>query len=393
MPLNLPDLLAATGQSLWSNKLRSTLTTLSMFMGVAAVTATLHVRSISQAVIAAELAQRSAPQVGIGLEWSPRRERTPLRAEETEFLLQRLPGVKAVSAINWTGQVSTLFEGTEASPVMIAVSRDFLLTEGYQMKAGRFFTDTDFERFYPVAVIDQFLSDRLFQGKNPVGQRIYARNRPYTVVGVVPTRKNTEEEPSGQIYIPLAIYSAITADSTVDSILVRPLELRQLEAIAKQAKDLLKQGKPNRRFWDFSNADDLLQQQEMLDMASQALAVVALISLLIGGVGIANVMIGTVAERTPEIGLRRAIGATRRDIMLQFILEAASLSLIGGIAALATVHGLTLATANTFKLPYQFEVGTGAIALTSALLVGIGAGLPPALRASQLDPVKALHAE
>jgi putative ABC transport system permease protein len=136
-----------------------------------------------------------------------------------------------------------------------------------------------------------------------------------------------------------------------------------------------------------------LQQQEMLDMASQALAVVALISLLIGGVGIANVMIGTVAERTPEIGLRRAIGATRQDIMLQFILEAASLSLIGGIAALVTVHGMTLVAANTFRLPYQFEVGTGAIALTSALLVGIGAGLPPAMRASQLDPVKALHAE
>jgi len=97
------------------------------------------------------------------------------------------------------------------------------------------------------------------------------------------------------------------------------------------------------------------------------------------------------AERTSEIGLRRAIGATRQDILLQFILEAALLSLLGGTVAIIAVHGLTLVVADTFNLPYQFESSTAALSLGSALLVGAGAGFLPALRASQLDPVTALR--
>jgi ABC-type transport system, involved in lipoprotein release, permease component len=109
-------------------------------------------------------------------------------------------------------------------------------------------------------------------------------------------------------------------------------------------------------------------------------------------VGIANITIAAVMERTPEIGLRRAIGATQRDIMLQFILEAVILSLVGGIVAIVTVHGLTTVVADVFKLPYKFDSNTAALALGAAL--GGGGwelGFFPALRASQLDPVKALR--
>ncbi|WP_346341813.1 FtsX-like permease family protein [[Phormidium] sp. ETS-05] len=96
-------------------------------------------------------------------------------------------------------------------------------------------------------------------------------------------------------------------------------------------------------------------------------------------------------ERTAEIGLRRAIGATQRDIMLQFILEAAVLSILGGTAAIASVHGITTIVADTFKLPYEFDRQAATFALGSALLVGIGAGFLPAMQASKLDPVKALR--
>lgn len=392
MPLHPSDLLSSTYQSLRRNTLRSVLTTLGMFMGVAAVTATLHARSISQAVIAAELAKRDAPQALVGVAWVPRRERIALKAEEVEYLRSRLPGLKAIAAVNWVGSTNALFQGAEADPEVLAVSKDFLATDGYELTLGRSFTEADYRNFHPVVIIDQFLVERLFRGKNPLGQRIYAKRRPFTVVGVMPT-KERKSEPKGLILIPLAIYSAITADQTVDTIQVRPQELRNLETLGNQASQLLKQNRPGREMWDFTNAKDILEQQKTLDLASQGLTVVAVISLLVGGVGIANVMIASVTERTPEIGLRRAIGATRGDVMLQFILEAASLSLVGGIVALTTVHGLTLVVADTFKLPYEFEVSTGAIALGSALLVGIGAGLPPALRASRLDPVKALHAE
>lgn len=393
MSLSVVDLLKITVQSLKNNPLRSGLTTLGMFMGVAAVTATMHVRSISQAVIAAELATRDAPQIGIGIDWTPGRDRVEFRAEEIDFLRSRLPGLRAITAVDWVGSETTLFQGTQANPFIIAVSKDFNLTDGYQVAAGRFFTEADYAEYRPVAVLDQFLVDRLFKGQNPLGQRIYSNGRPFTVVGVYPTKKETDQEPKGTLLIPLAIHRAITGDQTVDAIQLRPYDLRNLETLGEQAKKLLAQNRPGRQFWDFNNAEDILEQQKTLDMASTALGVVAAISLLIGGVGIANVMIASVTERTPEIGLRRAIGATKRDVMLQFILEAAVLSIIGGTIALGTVHGLTIVIADTFDLPYEFETGTGAIALGSALLVGIGAGFPPALRASQLDPIKALRSE
>ena len=101
----------------------------------------------------------------------------------------------------------------------------------------------------------------------------------------------------------------------------------------------------------------------------------------------------SVLERIKEIGLRRALGATQWEIMLQFILEAALLSLLGGTTALGVVHGLTVVVSDTFELPYQFESKTAALALGSAVLVGVGAGFPPALRASQIDPVKALRSQ
>ncbi|MGL5083330.1 MAG: ABC transporter permease, partial [Microcoleaceae cyanobacterium] len=139
--------------------------------------------------------------------------------------------------------------------------------------------------------------------------------------------------------------------------------------------------------------EDILTQQKTLESVSKALLVVGAIALLVGGVGIANITIASVIERTPEIGLRRAIGATQFDVMLQFILEAAILSLVGGVVAVATVHGATTAIAKQFELPYEFDRRTTLIALGSAVLVGVSAGFIPALRASQLDPVKALRGE
>lgn len=393
MSLRLVDLLSLTYHSLCSNTLRSALTTLGVFMGVAAVSATSQVRNISQAMIAQQLAAKNAPRITLAPEWQPRHERIRLKLEDIEFLRQRLPGLQAISALNGDGFVSTLFRDVEANPFLEGVSQDFLLTQGRPLIAGRFFTIADFENYRPVAVIDKFLADRLFKGENPVGQRIYSNRRPYIVVGVLAATISLDEQPKGQVLIPLSTYGALTGKLDIAAIQVRPTELKDLEDMEQQAKELLEQRFPDQKFWHYNNVDDILQQQKTLDLAAQALSVVAVISLLVGGVGIANVMIASVTERTPEIGLRRAIGATKGDVMVQFVLESAILSLIGGVVALGMVHGLTLVIAHKFKLPYQFEADTAAIALSSALLVGVGAGFPPALVASKLDPVVALRSK
>ena len=147
---------------------------------------------------------------------------------------------------------------------------------------------------------------------------------------------------------------------------MRPYKLEDLEDLSNRAKLLLQQRFPGQNFFVWNNVEDILEQQKTLELASRGLTVVGAIALLVGGVGIANIMIASVTERTPEIGLRRALGATQREIMLQFILEAALLSLLGGTVGLGVVHGVTVVVTDTFKLPYQFEVKSAALALGAA---------------------------
>ena len=392
MGLSPLDLLDITFRSLAKNPLRSGLTTLGVFMGVAAVSATLQVGNISRAMIAQQLAKRGAPQASV----YPKRDggrTTQLKLEDMEFLRERLVGLRAISSFNWAGATPTVFQDKEFTPPMSPVSQDFLLTSGKALVSGRFFTVEDFASYRPVAVIDQLLAEQLFGGQNAVGKMIYAGNRPYIVVGVVTTTLDENAPPEGQLYITMSAYNALSGSRDIGSIQMRPDKLEDVEDLSHQAEELLQQRYPGQKFRFWNNVSDILQQQKTLEMASQGLTVVGVIALLVGGVGIANIMIASVTERTAEIGLRRAVGATKQEIMLQFILEAALLSLLGGTVGLGVVHGLTVVVTDTFKLPYEFDTSIATLALGSALLVGVGAGLPPALRASQIDPVQALRSQ
>ncbi len=358
-------------------------------MGVAAVSATLQVGNISRAVITDQLAKREAPQLQIYV-WSS----LGLKLEDMNFVRQRLKGVQAISASNWFGfnEGKVIFQDEEAEPSMTAVSQDHLLTSGVKLMAGRFFSPNDFTNYRPVVVIDEVLATKLFKGgMKSVGQRIYADRRPYIVVGVIESKQGISGEPKGEMLVSMSLYKAMTGSQRIQSISVRPYNLKDIKEMEKQAKKVLKQRFPEGDVYVWNNVRKILEQQETLELASRGLLAVGVISLLVGGVGIANITIAAVTERTPEIGLRRAIGATQHDIMLQFILEAVILSLVGGIAAIVMVHGLTTVVADVFKLPYKFDSNTAALALGSALAVGVGAGFLPALRASQLDPVKALR--
>lgn len=357
-------------------------------MGVAAVSATLQVGNISRAVIAEQLAKREAPQLGISI-WDD----LGLKLEDMEFLRSRLKGIRAISAENGFGyQEKIIFQAEEAEASMAAVSQDHLLTSGRRLMEGRFFSPTDFANYRPVVVIDEMLATQLFKGSTKrLGQRIYANRRPYIVVGVMESKEEFFGKIQGQMWVSMSLYKAMTGSQTIGRIAVRPYNLKDIKGMEKQAEKLLQQRFPKAEVNTWNNVKKILEQQEILELASQGLLAVGVISLLVGGVGIANITIAAVMERTPEIGLRRAIGATQRDIMLQFILEAVILSLAGGIAAIVTVHGLTVVVADVFKLPYKFDSNTAALALGAALAVGVGAGFFPALRASQLDPVKALR--
>jgi putative ABC transport system permease protein len=394
MSLSILSLIKLSCSSLLGNPVRSFLSGIGVFMGVFAVSATLQVGNISRAVIKQQLAERDAPQVFVfGGFNSITEEYVQLSLEDLEVLQQQLKGLKSISGTSWMDSSQVVFQNQQADPSVMAKTIDFLNTSGRKLIAGRSFTANDFETYQPVIIIDKVLADKLFEQINPIGKTIYFNFRPYIVIGIIESQESQQEEPKGEAYLPMAIYSAITGGGKFQSLQLRPYKIEELETLGEQTKKILETRFPGYKFNPRNTVRRILEQQKTLDSVSKALLVVGAIALIVGGVGIANITIASVIERTPEIGLRRAVGATQLDIMLQFILEAAILSLIGGTIAIITVHGATVVVAKQFKLPYKFENKTAALALSSAILVGVGAGFFPALRASQLDPVKALRGE
>ncbi len=394
MGLKPLDLLGLTWRALYTNPLRSTLTTLGVFMGVTAVTATLQVGSISRVVIAQRLAEREAPQIRIFPQRGPEpHQRVRLTQAELDFLEERLVGLESMSSLTWVDSDVALFQDREAYPSMLAVTEHYIQTTGKSIVQGRFFSSTDYANFRPVVVIDEQLAAQLFLSQSPIGHRLYIRRQPFIVVGVLSAPPDDDSSGDGQLILTTAMAQALWGQNQFGVFSLRPQKLEQIEELGTQAEQLLTQRFPGQKFWVWNNVEDILQQRTTLSLASRALTAVGAITLLVGGVGIANIMVASVTERTSEIGLRRAIGATQQEILVQFILEAVLLSTIGGVGAIATVHALASTVSQQFDLPYQFETEIAAIALSSAVVVGISASFFPALQASQLDPVRALRAE
>ncbi len=393
MSLAPADLVRLTVRALYTNPLRSFLTTVGVFMGVSAVMATLQVGSISRAVIEKRLAEREAPQVFIFPQWVPgSATRVELTSSDLEFLQQRLQSLSAISSLAWVGSDLAIFQDRDAYPSMLATTEDYLLTTGRQIISGRFFSATDFAGYHPVVVIDERLVDQLFVNQGPINQKIYINQHPFVVVGVMATNLGSDDSPTdGELLMPMPIYHALWGQRRFNRVMLRPDDLDQLEKLGTDAETLLKQRFPGNNFWVWSNVEDILEQRATLRLASRGLAAVGAIALVVGGVGIANIMVASTTERITEIGIRRAVGATQQDILIQFIMEAVILSIVGGGCAIAVVHGLTAVAAQRFELPYTFDAQTAGLSISSAIAVGIGASFFPALQASRLNPVEALR--
>ena len=395
MSISPIDLLNLVYVSLRGKLLRSTLSSLGVFMGVVAVSAPLQVYNIGRAIIARDMAQREVPQVKIYPTFNPKTSQSAqLKLADLQFLRARLVGLQAISTdMSAFSAEGVLFRDREIDADLKAVSQEFLETTGRTLIRGRFFSPADFDKYRPVVVIDELLQQELFKGEDPIGKRIYSEGRPYFVVGVIENKQFLDEQPKGLMLMTITLYSALQGRQNISTISLRPTNPQDLENLGNQAIKLLEARFQGLKFWQGSNISDIKFREQLLNRVSAILLLVGSIALLVGGVGITNITIASVMERTSEIGLRRALGATQLDIMLQFIGEAVLLSLFGGTIAIATVHGITVIVANTFDLPYNFSGTTAVIAIGSALVTGTGAAFFPARQGSKLDPVKALRSQ
>jgi putative ABC transport system permease protein len=396
MALSPLDLSLNTLRDVTGNWVRSGLTTLGIFMGVAAVNATLNIDSISNRVLANRLAARDNPYL---TPWVYGRDQPPVEYSEAAIaeLQTSLPGIVSISRVGWLFINQVQYQGNVADNVDAkSVSENYQRTTGRRMLQGRFFEPADFSHYRPVVVIDQVLAQQLFEGANPVGQGIFLDNARFTVVGVSETKVNSEDrEPTGSLWIPASYGEVLQGGSHFGrQIQIAIASLADYETVETALKQQLEQMYPGYTVLLRGNVEDLYEAEQQQRAALRLLKAVGLLALVIGGVGIANITVAAIMDRTREIGLRRAIGATDLEVMGQFIAEAALLSLVGGLTAVTTVHLLTkVATTTIFEAPYQFQLQDAAISMGAAFAVGVGSSLGPALRITRIDVVSALRGE
>ncbi|MBD2330148.1 ABC transporter permease [Alkalinema sp. FACHB-956] len=390
------DLFYLTSRSLAANMVRSSLTLLGVFMGVSAVGTTLNIADIADSMIEEQLAQRDKPFVTPYLFSDDGSfDNNDLNQADQQYLKRSVPQIRSISFVNTVNYSATLqYLASEVKEVQIfGVSKNYIETTGRRMISGRFFSPADYAQYRAVAIIDQKLSTALFRKESPLNQAIFSDSQRLIVVGVVESKSGGElGRGGGSLWVPDTYASSLASEFTFSNLQISAFNIEDVPALTENIKQALSRRYPKATVETFDNTSDLLAQRQIQRLAANALAIVGLVALAIGGVGIANITIAAVLERTQEIGIRRAIGATRLEIMMQFILEAVILSILGGALAIGTVHCATqFVTSALFPAPYRFSHRNAALAMGAAITVGVGSSFLPALRATRVDIIAALR--
>lgn len=389
-----------------ANKIRSFLTTLGIIIGVAAVISLVAVTEGAKNMIENQLTTLG----GNSLIVNPGRETKggkrsfageikPLTAKDADSI-RTIPVVRYVSEIvDTTKTVSTA--GISWFTTIVGVSPDFVYINDWYPSRGTFFNYNDIKKASLVCVIGQTIASTLFDNDDPVGKNIRIGNHTYKVIGVMTSLGQT---PSGkdQDDIILAPYTTvqkrIVGESNLDNISVAVGTTEQIEFAKSRIIELLSKNHDIEEGEDpdFNVKTQLIHIERILMVSrilSILLASIASISLVVGGIGIMNIMLVSVGERTKEIGIRMAVGAREKDILVQFLIEAITLSLIGGLIGV-TFGGMISEIASYITgWPISISLYSVIIAFIFSALVGIFFGIYPARKASRLNPIEALRYE
>ncbi len=394
-------------RALRRNKLRTLLTMLGMIIGVGAVIAMVGIGNGAKSQIETQIASMGQNVV---LVWSGSFTRGgvhsgwggagTLTIEDAEAIQREIPGVTIISPEVRSG--AQIAAGNENwSTQILGESSDYFELRQWPVVEGSAFTEQDVRSANKVAVIGKTIADQLFPGEEPIGQVVRIRTVPFQVVGMLRPKGLSVQgnDQDDLIIIPYtSAMKRLQHVTTLRSINVQAAKPSLLNPVQQQIVDLLRQ-----RHKITPGRDDdftVRNQQEIADMATAQsktmtllLAAIAMVSLVVGGIGIMNIMLVSVTERTREIGIRMAIGARGRDILLQFLIEAVTLSVIGGVLGIAAGFGSSRLIAAQTSWPTLIPSEWVVYAFLFSAVVGIFFGFYPARKASRLDPIDALRYE
>ena len=406
-------ILQTAWRSLRVNKMRSALTILGVIVGVAAVVCIVSIGLGAQAQVSEKIRTLGANLLlitpgaqnsgGVRLEAGTR----PTLSEDDALAIRNAIAAVQVAAPVLSRRVQVVSGNRNWSSLVAGISADYLIAREWPLARGRSFTLEEQKSGAKVAVIGDLIAEQLFNGGAALGEPLRIGTVPFTIIGVLDKKgqgamgRNQDDV----VFIPLAaaksrVMGAVRGNTreALDFIVVKVSEANAVAQVQDSIKTLLRQrhqlAKSATDDFTLENPTEVLGAREgAIRTFSVLLTAVASVSLLVGGISIMNIMLVSVTERTKEIGLRMAVGARRRDIRRQFLIEAVTLSLVGGlIGALLGVGGAVIVAA---QADWPILISPWAIVLASvfALLVGISFGFYPAHRASHLDPMVALRYE
>jgi putative ABC transport system permease protein len=432
-------------QSVLINKLRGILTALGVVFGVAAVIAMLAIGSGAKQFILDQMrligtnnivfshkkmdkssGDESGEEAAASTNGNDNQLKpwAPGMSKGDVELIRSLPSVDLVSP-EVIRQTKAMFNGKILDIRCVGVTNSFFELNQLKTSKGTVFTNEHLDGALPVCVIGKNVETRLFSGRDPVGQSVKCGNNYFTVIGVLERREAAKEalvslglrDLNSDIFIPLDVSlirfgdrSVIKSDDLgqrgrrnsneevevqqIDRLVVRVDESRFLQATADVAARLLKRRHGDIVDFDMEIPELLLQQeQKTQDMFNLVLAVIAGISLLVGGIGIMNIMLASVYERIREIGLRRSLGATHKDIVIQFLIEAVLVSAIGGVLGVFLGIAAAKAISTSAEIPTVISWWSIVLSFGVAATIGLVFGIFPAQKAARLDPIEALRTD
>ena len=406
-------------QGVWSHKMRSMLTMLGIIIGIAAIiTIVSTIKGTNEQikenligagnnVVTVQLNENGYP---FDASWSDIPSCVRPITEQTRQELEQLDGAQRVSLFYSRNYADGVFyQDNQYNGSIYGVDENYLGTYGYQVKLGRGFTKGDYQNFRKVVLVDDNAISALSLGKNPVGQVLEIQGEAYTIVGVVgmsqefsPTINSMNDyqmyvgSSSGNIYLPSSVWPVSYRFDEPQNVAIKVASTDEMATVGKNAADLLteRQIVGEDTGYDY-RSQDMLEQAQQLQKMSQAtntqLIWIASISLLVGGIGVMNIMLVSVTERTSEIGLKKALGAKKRRILLQFLTEAAVLTSLGGVIGVATGIGLAELISKMMEIPVAISFPAIGISVAFSTLIGVVFGLLPATQAANLNPIEALR--
>jgi len=404
----ITDLFEETYLAVSANKTRSGLTILGIVIGIGSVIAMISIGQGAAGSIEKNIQsmgsnlltvmpgfQRSFSQVS-----GSRGSAQTLTIEDAEAILSQVSFVKAV-APQTSSRYQIVAEGTNTNTQVIGTTASYTIIRNVEIEQGSFISDQNTTSYSKVAVLGSTARDDLFgENSNPVGKTIKINNIKFKIVGITKSKGGTSFDSQDDIiYIPLTTARKFLSGS-------KNISAIYIQAESSQVMSQVKTGITNLLLerHNIANADSadfsVMSQEDILGAASSItetmtilLASIAGISLIVGGIGIMNMMMTTVTERTREIGLRKAIGAKRLDINLQFLTEAVMLTFIGGLLGIilgaATAYGITFFTGTATKISLFSII----LAFSVSAVIGIAFGYWPAQKAAKLNPIEALRYE